>query len=114
MLRLRCADQGAPVTKEEVSLLLYLETCAVDHGGMVDARRMNAEDFDLVKKMQDDGLLRFGRMLSAAIGEVGRRFHFSHWVELLDPGWNQVAQLRRQRADRKMMNKLWRTESSTA
>ena len=31
-------DEPKPMTKEEASVLLYLETCAVDHGGMVDAR----------------------------------------------------------------------------
>lgn len=29
------------MTKEEKSLLLYLETCATEKGGKVDARHMN-------------------------------------------------------------------------
>ena len=107
-------EEPKPMTREEASVLLYLETCAVDHGGMVDRRRMNADDFRIAEQMQDAGLLRFGRMLMCAIREVGKHYPCSHWVELLEPGWENVAILRRRRAERNLMDKSWRTESKHA
>lgn len=44
------------MTSDERSLLLYLETRAVDHGGKVDAQHMNKEDFDIAKKWMKKGL----------------------------------------------------------
>jgi hypothetical protein len=96
--------------REEASTILYLETCAVDHGGMVDARRMNADDFATVIRLGEAGMLRFGRMLSAAIKDIGPHYRCSHWVEFTQAGYTLAATLRQQRAERNLMNKEWRTE----
>lgn len=70
------------MTSDERSLLLYLETRAVDHGGKVDAQHMNKEDFDIAKKWDEEGFVKFGRI----------RFHSivdgSRWCELSDEAWN--------------------------
>jgi hypothetical protein len=101
--------------REETSLLLYLETCAVDHGGRVDARHMNAEDMVRAKTMQErDGLLRFGRILSAEIQRVHLSHHpfkGTHWVELTDAGWSAAHAARKARGIRSLMDKGLRTES---
>jgi len=38
------------MTKNERSLLLYLETRAVDYGGIVDTRHMNQDDMEIAKE----------------------------------------------------------------
>ena len=38
------------MTSDERNLLLYLETRAVDHGGLVDAKHMNKEDMEIAEK----------------------------------------------------------------
>lgn len=64
--------------EKAVSLLLYLETCAVDNGGLVDGRRMNKEEFALARKWNDEGFLFFGRRLLSEIKVPGN----THYVVL--------------------------------
>lgn len=70
------------MTADERNLLLYLETRAVDHGGLVDIKHMNKEDMDIAKKWNDEGFIGFGRI----------KFHSitvsSHWTELSEEAWN--------------------------
>lgn len=98
-------------TREEASTILYLETCAVDHGGMIEPVRMNADDWQIVQQLQDAGLLRFGRLLSDAIRKFSGPHRYTHWVEFTQAGFTLAATLRQQRAERNMMDKSWRTES---
>lgn len=39
------------LTKQELSLLLFLETRAVDYGGRVDTRHMNMDDMTTANRM---------------------------------------------------------------
>jgi hypothetical protein len=50
------------MSRAERSLLLYLETCAVDKGGIVAACHMNAEDFATARAWHKTGFLRFSRI----------------------------------------------------
>ncbi|MGD7036156.1 hypothetical protein [Methylotuvimicrobium buryatense] len=38
------------MTKNEKRLLLYLETCSVDHGGLVHTQHMNSDDMQIAKQ----------------------------------------------------------------
>ena len=41
--------QFRSLSKDELSLLLYLEVCLVDFGGLVDTRKMNEDDEFILK-----------------------------------------------------------------
>lgn len=56
--------QFEKMTKDERSLLIFLEVRAIDHGGKVDTRHMNKEDMDLANKWHKEKLIQFGRINS--------------------------------------------------
>lgn len=90
------------LTKAEQSVLLYLETCAVDKDGLAESVRMNTEDFDAIAVLTADGFLNFGRIYSKLLN--AHRFsgwNPTHWVELTELGWAAAAACRRSRALRR-------------
>lgn len=62
------------MTKDERSLLLFLETQAVDHAGKVDGRHMNKDDFETAAKWDAEGFVNFGRVAFENVNEYG-----AHW-----------------------------------
>lgn len=99
----------APIaqTKDERSLLLFLETCAVDDYGWVRGAHMNAEEFAKAKEWNASGFVKFGRifMRGDALGRVNRnnggmRAPRTNWCELSDQAWDEAAAERRARAAR--------------
>lgn len=89
----------------ERSVLLYLESRAVDHGGLVDAARMNAADFKIARGWSVEGLIRFSRIPSGLWDQV--RSGSRHVVELSDEAW-QCAALERRRRGQKAQHPLVR------
>jgi hypothetical protein len=87
--------------KEELSLLLFLETCAVDYGGRVDSRRMNKEDFAIVDEWKKSSYVLFGRIYSKDITDS------SHWVELSNVAWNDAHAERKARFNRINEKRTW-------
>lgn len=85
------------MTRDERSLLLYLETRAVDYGGKVDARHMNKEDMEIARGWNKSGFLKFGRIKFHDIDKGG-----THWCELSDEAWVLVAMERKRRCSRIM------------
>lgn len=56
------------MTRNEISLLLYLETCAVDHCGRIDVRRLNEDDLRILRRwdsVRRNWLVRSGRIVAA-------------------------------------------------
>lgn len=96
------------MTRDELSLLLYLETCAVDFGGAVDARRMNKEDFDTAAQWAREGFIEFGRICAADIKTTGPQQR-TQWVRLSDAAWTQAHAERRARFARVYAKRNWRT-----
>ena len=95
------------MTKDERSLLLFLETCSVDYGGKIDARHMNAEDFRIAESWNKSGYIKFGRICWRDISEDKR----SYWVEFSEEAWKDAHAERRARYDRIEGNRTWvRTE----
>ncbi len=84
------------MTSDERNLLLYLETRAVDHGGIVDTKHMNKEDMDIAGKWNNEGFVKFGRIKFHSI-IVG-----THWCELSDEAWNIAHAERKARCARIM------------
>lgn len=83
------------MTKDERSILLYAESCAVDGSGLMEAVRMNAADFENLRAMQNAGLVLSGRVpFHSKAFERGR----SHWVTLTEDGWALASACRRLRA----------------
>lgn len=83
------------LTKDERSLLMYLETRAVDWGGIVDGRRMNAVDNRIARRWNDTCFVRFGRL--PAKGSSPDR---SHWVVLSAKAMDAAGKLRAEKATR--------------
>lgn len=82
------------------SLLVYLETCAVNNGGLVIGARMNEDDFNLVEQWKNNGFIQFGRIAMADIPTDTRTPH-DHWVVLSEKAWQMAHQFRIARAERK-------------
>ena len=87
------------------SLLLYLETRAVDYSGRVDGRYMNDEDTEMAKKWNDEGYLEFGRVCSDDL----RSNAGSLSVHLSEQAYADVARFRKERAERGWKNRNYRT-----
>lgn len=86
----------ATMDKDERSLLLYFECQAVDYGGKIDARRMNNDDFQIAKRWNEEGFVRFGRIASGDIKSYGQT-QFDHWCVLSEHAWDLAHEERRAR-----------------
>jgi hypothetical protein len=87
------------MTRDEKSLLLFLETRAVDHSGRVDTVYMNADDLVIAKRWNEEQFIDFGRYFASDI-TAGRTYRSSNYVRLSGAAWQTVAKLRRERAER--------------
>lgn len=90
------------LTNGQGRLLMYLETRAVDHAGRVNGQHMNAEDFADAKFLENEGLIKFGRICSDHVNSDG-----ANWVEMLDPAWEYVSKLRRAKSVRMFTARTW-------
>jgi hypothetical protein len=86
----------ATLTRDEKSLLLYVETCCVDYGGLLEGIRMNESDHKALDRFKAEGVLDFGRIPSELLGQFSRKV--TKWCDLTDTGWALAHQLRRARA----------------
>jgi len=92
------------MTKDERSLLLFFESCAVEHGGLVDTRHMNDEDFAITDAWKKQGLVDYGRLASECCTKTGQC-----WVKLSDEAWRLAHEERRARYARINAKRNWRT-----
>jgi hypothetical protein len=91
----------AEMSKVERSLLLFLETAAVDHGGLLDARHMNGADFDIATAWAKEGFLAsFRRVPSSLLDHYRDKGHFNHYVVFSPEAWTLAHQERRARSGR--------------
>ena len=91
------------MNKQELNLLLYLETRAVDYGGGVSAEHMNAEDFQIVKRWAEREYVEFGRICAADIrsqSPVATSRRATNWVVLSEQAWIDAHMERRARNTR--------------
>ena len=90
------------ITKDERSLLLFFETCAVDRAGKVDTRRMNDDDMKIGSAWNENDFVRFGRIKFTDISKPPSRLlpNYTHWCELSEEAWKEAHKERRARAER--------------
>ncbi|MFA5525775.1 MAG: hypothetical protein WC992_03025 [Acholeplasmataceae bacterium] len=94
-------SRGRPgdLTPDEQSLLLYLESRLVDHGGMLQGGpggAMNGEDFDIAERWHASGFIEFDELSEA---EVNRRRGHTHRCRFSEEAWRMAHRLRRLRAE---------------
>jgi len=92
------------MTKDERSLLLFLESRATDQSGRVQTRHMNEADMKIVERWNAEGFVKFGRIRSADLSDLG-----SHWCFLSDEAWTLAHAERKARAYRTWTNRQWKT-----
>jgi len=85
-------------SKNEKSLLLYLETCLVDNRGKVQSAHMNDIDFTITKKWKEEKLIEFRRVPYHEITTAGV-FPQTHTIKFTDKAWKLAHQFRRERAE---------------
>lgn len=96
----------ADMTNQERSLLLYLESRAVDHGGTVDTRMMNEEEMTTAKQWTEKGFVTFGRLASECLkGRLG--VQSTHCVTLSEEAWTLAHLERRARHERLYAKRWW-------
>lgn len=105
--RLRTVDPSSQLkrfSKDERSLLLYVEARAVDFGGRMNPAQLNGIDMEILKRWQSEGKLEFGRIASEDVNRDG-----SLWVRL-EPETIFLAQAeRRARIIRMQKNRHYKT-----
>ena len=102
------------MSKDAKSLLLYLETRAVDHGGLLDERHMNDTDKTIVLGWQKQGFVEYGRICAADLGM--RPGHTKvptgncgTWIKLSTEALALAHQERKNRMVRMWAARAWRT-----
>ncbi len=90
------------MSKDERSLLLFLETRAVDYGGRVKIDHMNSEDMQIAERWNKEKFLGFGRIVLRNHNSDG-----THWVRLSAEAWKIAHKERRARNQRLFENRTW-------
>ncbi len=80
------------MTREEKSLLIYFESCAVNYSGRILMARMNDEDRAIAQRWHESEFIQFGRIKAKDSNGQG-----AHWVELSDEAWRLAHMARRGR-----------------
>lgn len=93
------------MTKDEERLLLYCETCAVDHDGRIDIRHLNSDDVAIMEKWDHTGFVESGRIaFNSFVQQAGKR---SRWCRLSDLAWLVAHRERKLRAERGWEKRRW-------
>lgn len=87
------------LSQDERSLLVYLETRAVDHGGIVAGHHMNEMELKVAEEWNRENFIRFTRLRPDFLDDV-KKNGGSHAVELSDIAYNCVTLIRKRRAKR--------------
>ena len=93
------------MSKAEKSLLIFFEARATDYHGSVTGVSMNAEDFIIAEKWNEEGFVKFGRIATEHVNAK----RGGNWCKLSDEAWEIAHVLRKERANRCWENKVWTT-----
>ena len=91
-------------TKDQRSLILYLESRIVDQSGRVDLRHMNDDDIEQAEKWAVAGFIGFGRIVHRDITAGG-----THWVTFTDEAWTAAHGERQAKAKRMWSKRTYQT-----
>lgn len=98
------------MTKQERSLLLFFESGSAEHGGVLEGRCMNEEDFALAARWAKEGFIQFGRLTyKDCTFSKKHGGHKTHWVILSEEAWSLAQQERRERCGRLYAKRWWTT-----
>jgi hypothetical protein len=98
------------MTKDERSLLLFLEACAVDKWGKIDARHMNKLDLGIAERWDKEKFIGFGRIAYKFINTDKAAFGIAtHWCKLSDEAWKLAHEERKARGIRIWNKRDWKT-----
>ena len=86
------------MTKDQISLLLFFECAAVDHGGLLSSQQMNKEDFEISKRWSKTGYVTLERIHSSHLGRFGSKK--THCVKLSEEAHIEAGKQRLERAKR--------------
>lgn len=88
--------------RQQENLLMFFETCMVDHVGNVSGEHMNEADFKQARQWTKDSFLEFRRYKMAQIRQKSATTSraTTHWVTLGDEAWTLAHKARRERSDR--------------
>lgn len=90
------------MSKDERSLLLFLETRQVDYGGRVNLQHMNQIDMAIAEKWNEEGFIGFGRIVIRNHNSDG-----THWCKLSEEAFKLAHEERINRANRMWENRTW-------
>ena len=98
-------------TRDERSLLMYLESRSVDQQGSLDSVQMNHEDAEILKEWKEKGFVEIGRICSEDLGRFksSRTSNVYTWVRLSPEAFELATELRRAKAERTWDKRSWRT-----
>lgn len=94
------------LTRIELSLLLYLESRAVDNSGAVHTQHMNSEDMVIAERWNAEGFVSFGRIAGEYLPLPSGS---THWCILSEAAWKSAHAERQARAIRGWNNRIWKT-----
>jgi hypothetical protein len=87
------------MTREERSLLLYLESCSVDYAGLVHCQKVNEDDITILKKWDESGFVSWSRITFNSLQLLIDK-HRTTLVRLSEEAWALAHQERRNRSIR--------------
>ena len=96
-------EEKTELTRDEVSVILYFETCLVDRRGTFSTQQMNYEDFAIAKQWRKEGFISYGRIPYKELRarKVSTPFNYgTHRVQFTDAAWKTAHRERRIRAER--------------
>ena len=86
---------ASKLSRDEQSILLYMECCLVDQGGILEGVRMNSDDHANIAKFKAAGLIDSGRVPARLLSKQPGS---TNWVTFTPEAWTLVSQLRQIRA----------------
>lgn len=84
---------------DERSLLLYMESMAVENGGQLDSRRLNDSDRATLRRWDEEGFVSWRRIAYATLQTLHNSYVTS-FVTLSDAAWTLAHAERRARCAR--------------
>lgn len=96
-------------TRDELSLLLFFETCFVDYGGVLHDKHMNGDDMEIAARWNQSGFITFEPICDEDLWLNGHEK--THVVWLSDEAMTEAHAERRARSIRCCAQRLRRTVS---
>ncbi len=93
------------MTKQEKSLLVYLEVCLVDSTGKINGVNIDNQDIDILKRWSKLGFIDYGRIHSSHIHDR----YTCTWCTFSNEAWKLAHKERKLRSNRMLKKRAWRS-----